>query len=150
MTQFSSTVDFLKVDEELGLILGFAIVCTEDGEPYFDLGSVDPVTGVRTRDHIPDDAMLRKATNFMKNARVACDMHTRDAEGNVVPDGSVVFAFPLTAEIAKSLDITTQRTGLLVAVAPDNPETLAKARRGEYRGFSIGGSLGPDNEILDA
>lgn len=139
MVGFTSTVDFLKVDEDLGLILGFAIVCTEDGEPYFDLQG----------DHIPEDAMLKATTDFMKNARVACSMHARDEAGNVVQDGAVIYAWPMTAEIAASLEITTKRTGLLVGIAPDNPETLAKARRGEYRGFSIGGARGTD-EVVEA
>jgi hypothetical protein len=37
----------------------------------------------------------------MENSRIAKEMHQGDAKG------SVVFAFPLTAEIAKSLGITT-------------------------------------------
>lgn len=139
MTEFTTEVTFLKVEESLGLIIGYAIICKEHGEDYFDLQG----------DHIPEDAMLKASAEFMKNSRAGCTMHARDGQGNVVPDGSVVFAFPMTTDIAKSLDIQVERTGLLVAHQPDNPETLAKARRGEYRGFSIGGRRGRD-EVLDA
>lgn len=122
-------VEFVKLNEELGLLLGFAIVCTEDGEPHFDLQG----------DHIPEDAMLKAATDFMQQSRAAKEMHRGDRIGDVV------FAFPLTTEVAKSLSIETKRTGLLVGVRPTE-EVLEKARKGEYRGFSIGGKRIKDED----
>lgn len=122
-TTITGEATYLKVNDELGLILGFAIVSTEDGEPHFDLQG----------DHIPEDAMMKAALDFMRNSRQAKEMHKGDAIGDVV------FAFPLTDEVAKALEITTKRTGLLIGVKPDSDEALAKARAGEYRGFSIGG-----------
>lgn len=112
-----------KIDEDLGLVFGYAIVSKVDGEPYFDSQG----------DHIPEDAMLKAATDFMVNSRVAKEMH----HGEQV--GAVVFAFPLTAEIAKALDIEARKTGLLIAMRP-GPDVLAKYKSGEYQGFSIGGS----------
>lgn len=138
MSEFVHNVEFLKVDENHGLILGFAIVCKVDGEPYYDLGEPLP-DGGRIQDHIPEDAMVKAAVDFMENSRIAGRMHERDENGKPVQRGRVVFAFPLTSDVAEHLDITTKRTGLLVAIKPDSPEELAKARRGEYRGFSIGG-----------
>jgi hypothetical protein len=135
---FRCDASFLKVDEGLGLIFGFAIVCKVDGKPYFDTGELQ-ADGSRIRDHITEEAMLKSAAAFMADSRVACVMHERTEGGEVVPDGGVVFCFPLTTEIAKSLGIETQKTGLLVAIKPDSAEALAKARAGEYRGFSIGG-----------
>ena len=44
----------------------------------------------------------------------------------------------LSREIAKALDITTKRTGLLVGLRPD-AAMLAKFKSGELSGFSIGG-----------
>lgn len=111
-----------KVDNKLGLVFGFAIVCKQDGKKYFDLQD----------HHIPEDAMLKSATDFMLNSRVSKDMH-RGSE-----DGQVVFAFPLTTDIAKALDITTKKTGLLIAMKPSK-KVLAKFESGEYTGFSIGG-----------
>jgi hypothetical protein len=135
---FSTEATFMKVEESLGLIIGFAVICEVDGQPYYDLGSVDS-EGVRTRDHIPPSAMLKAATEFMANSRVASEMHERDENNKPVRAGEVIHTFPLTAEIAASLDITTKRTGLLVAIKPSDPAVLDKARKGEYRGFSIGG-----------
>lgn len=136
--QFSSQATFLKVEETLGLIIGFACICEVDGEPYYDTG--ETVDGVRFRDHIPPEAMLKAAAEFMKNSRMAGVMHERDGDGQPVSAGNVLFAFPMTAEIAASLDMTTKRTGLLVGLVPDDPEALDKAREGLYRGFSIGGA----------
>ena len=122
MNEFETTATVCKVDESLGLIFGFAIICKQAGKPYFDLQD----------DHIPEDAMLRATTKFMQGARPGNEMHRVD-------DGMVVFSFPLTTDIAKALDIETPTTGWLIAMKPDDPEILAKAARGEYRGFSIGG-----------
>lgn len=127
---FESTAQVCKVDESLGLVFGFAIVCTKDGAPYYDLQG----------DHIPDDSMLKAAADFMENCRVAKDMHTGEQQG------AIVFAFPLTADIAKSMEITSETTGLMIAMKPA-PHMLAKFTSGEYTGFSIGGWRVVDEEV---
>ena len=86
--------------------------------------------------------MLEAAADFMQNSRVAKDMHIAGEEG-VLP-GSVVFAFPLTEEIAKAFDIKTNKTGLLVGMKPGDETILQKFRSGEYTGFSIGGFAASD------
>lgn len=125
----SKYAEVLKVDESLGLVLGWAIVCTKDGEPYWDLQD----------DHIPEDAMLKASADFMEGARVAKEMHSGDAAG------SVVFAFPLTTEIAAAFGVETKTTGLMIAVKPE-PDMLAKFRDGTLTGFSIGGSRLEDED----
>lgn len=125
------TSAILKVDEALGLVFGFAIVCKQDGEPYFDVQD----------DHIPEDAMLAAATDFMLHSRVAKEMHEGD------PAGDIVFAFPLTTDIAKALGIETKTTGLLIAMKPASDEMLRKFRDGELTGFSIGGVRITDEEV---
>jgi hypothetical protein len=125
------TTNIVKVDEALGLVFGFAIVSKEDGEDYFDVQG----------DHIPEDAMLKAATDFMQHSRTAKEMHQGDRAGEVV------FAFPLTTDIAESLDITTKRTGLLIAMKPNDDEMLRKFRDGELTGFSIGGRRIKDEEV---
>lgn len=119
-----------KVDAALGLVFGYAIVCKIDGEDYYDL-NVDP-DGERVPEHIPEDAMLKAAADFMEHHRVAKEMHAGD------PIGPAIFAFPLTTDIAKALDIVPHKTGLLFAMKP-SPDVLAKFVSGEYTGFSIGG-----------
>lgn len=131
--------EFVKVDEELGLVFGFAIVCKTGGKDYYDLHN----------DHIPEESMMRAATDFMLKSRMAGDMHERDQEDAPVAKGNVVFAFPLTTDVAKSLDINTDTTGLLIAMKPDDPEILGKFKSGVYTGFSIGGSYVENEDTFD-
>ena len=130
----SSDVTVAKVDESLGLVFGYAVVCLQNGEPYYDLAD----------DHIPEQAMLKAAASFAQRDRVAKEMH----EGEKA--GEIVFLFPLTTEVAKSLDIETSTTGLLIAMKPSDPAMLEKFRSGEYTGFSIGGRRVTDTPIPDA
>lgn len=130
---FSISADVVKVDPALGLVLGWAIVCKERGEDYFDLQG----------DHIPEDAMLEAATDFMVNARVVKDMHSGEPQG----DG-VVFAFPMTSDIANSFAIQCDKTGLLVGMKP-GPEMLKRFQTGELTGFSIGGRRIAQEELVD-
>ena len=119
-----TNITVTKVDSTLGLVLGWAIVCKVDGQPYFDLQG----------DYIPEDVMLTAATEFMEHSRSAKEMHSG-------PDcGSILFAFPMTEEIAKAYSIDTGgKYGLMVA-AKFEPSVLAKFDSGEYTGFSIGGT----------
>lgn len=125
--------DVVKVDEGLGLVMGYAIICKEDGEPYYDLQG----------DHVPEDAMLEAALEFMLNSQVAKEQHRGEKAG------TVVFAFPMTDEIAKAFDILTPRTGLMIAMKPDEG-MLKKFQLGELTGFSIGGRRIKDEEVDDA
>ena len=125
-----STATVFKVDDGLGLVFGWAIVCAKNGTEYFDTQG----------DHIPEDSMLSAAADFMENSRVGKDMHAGDKVG------PVVFAWPMTADIAKAMGIQTTQTGLMVAMKPP-PEILTKFRNGEYTGFSIGGRRVHDEEV---
>ena len=129
---FEMRAEVVKVDDTLGLVMGYAIVCNEDGEPYFDLQG----------DHIPEDAMLKAALDFMENSQVAKEMHTGDQAG------TVVFAFPMTDDIAKAFDVLTKRTGLMIAMRPD-ADMLKRFQLGELTGFSIGGERLKDEEVDD-
>lgn len=138
------TSQILKVDAEHGLVIGFAIVCKVDGEDYFDLNvDVDGVhKGKAVPENITEDAMLKGALDFAQSARVGNEMHAG-------PDtGEYVFLFPLTTEIAASLDIVTKNTGLLVAYKP-TPDVLAKFKDGTYTGFSMEGSRVRHEEVAD-
>ena len=138
MDQYKFNSKVVKVDDELGLVFGYAIICAKNGEDYFDLQD----------DHIPEDVMLKSALDFMENSQVAREMHGKTPEGQRKQAGTVFFAFPLTADIAKALDIETSTTGLLIAVKPD-AAMLAKFKSGELTGFSIGGSCTRE-ELPDA
>lgn len=119
------------VDDSLGLVFGWAIICKEAGEDYWDV----------QEDHIPEKSMLHSATDFMANSRVIKEMHAGEGKG------TVVFAWPMTGDIAEAMGITTKNTGFMIGVKPDDPEILAKFKSGEYTGFSIGGTRLEDEEI---
>jgi hypothetical protein len=120
----------VKVDDSHGLVFGWAIVCKRDGQDYFDLQA----------DHIPESSMLDAAVDFMQNGALAKEMHEGD------PVGHVLFAFPMTTEIAKAFGIETKQTGLLVAMKP-SPDVLAKFADGTYTGFSVGGRMLEGEEV---
>lgn len=128
---FELRAEVVKVDASLGLVMGHAIVCLEDGEPYYDLQG----------DHIPEDAMLKAALDFMEHSQVAKEMHEGDQAG------TVVFAWPMTTDIAKAFGILTHKTGLMIAIRPSDSAMLEKFQLGELTGFSIGGSRLQDEEV---
>ena len=120
-----------KVDDEHGLVFGFAIVSKINGEEYFDVQG----------DHIPEEAMLEASLDFMENSGAAKEMHQGDQIGKVV------FAFPLTTDIARAMNVTTEKTGLMIAMKPTDPEVLNRFKSGEFTGFSIGGRRMEDEEV---
>lgn len=127
---FNKNCAITKVDDELGLVMGFAIVSTIDGEDYYDSQG----------DNITEKAMLEAAVDFMKDSREAHDMHNGEKMGEVL------FSLPLTSDIAKSLNIETSRTGLIIGMMPSD-DVLAKFKDGTYTGFSIGGKRIEDEDI---
>lgn len=142
MEKFTSFAKVASVSDELGLVFGWAIVCTEKGEPYYDL-NIDTHgehAGKRVPEHIPEATMLKAAADFAA---------TPDRPGNEMHDGpetgSYVFVWPMTADIAKAMGVTTEKTGLMIAYKPA-PEVLAKFKDGTYKGFSIEGFRGESRE----
>lgn len=132
--QKTLNVSVTKVDDQLGIVFGYAIVCQEDGRDYYDIQG----------DFIPEESMLRAAAGFMAGRRAAKAQH---AGG---PVGQVVFGYPLTKDIAAALDIQISRTGFVVGMKPDDADTLEKFATGEFTGFSIGGRRIVDTDMGDA
>jgi len=136
---FKSEITFSKVDESLGLVFGWGAICFEKGEEYYDTQG----------HHFTEDCLLGMVTDFAKSDRVIRDMHIEGDNGII--KGAVVHSFPLTTEIAKAFGITTDRTGWLVAMAPEDDAILKKFASGEYTGFSVGGAFDPASvEIVNA
>lgn len=131
--EFQTSFDVLKVDESLGLVFGWGIICAKNGQPYSD----------RDKERVTPSEMLKSVTDFAAHAeRPTDDMHDGKA------DGSVIHSFPLTSEIAKVFGIECATEGWMVAVKP-SAEVLAKFVDGTYTGFSVGGTVGgwePDEE----
>ncbi len=128
-----------KVDESLGIVFGWAVICKVAGQDYYDwnIDSGGVHKGKLIPEHITEPAMLKSAAAFMASDRPGNEMH----EGGDV--GKFLFAFPLTTDIAKAMGIACAKTGLMVGYqAP--PAVLAKFKSGAYTGFSIEGVRGAD------
>lgn len=87
-------------------------------------------------EQFPEDVTEKAWRDFMKNSRHMDVMHDEK------PMGRVVYAMPMTEDIAKAFGIVDalDRTGVMVGVEILDEEILGKYRSGEYTGFSIGGS----------
>lgn len=127
---FEISATILKVDAGLGLVFGWSIISKVKGVDYIDVQG----------HHIDEPAMLESGMEFMQNSRVAKAMHSGEEAGEVV------FAFPLTTEIAKAFGITSEQTGLMIGMKP-NAAMLQKFVSGEFLGFSIGGQIVESEEI---
>ncbi len=145
--------DVLNVDEEHGLVFGYAIVCKTrqaDGTfaEYYDLNvDVDGVhKGQRVPEHITEDAMFKAAVEAADSGM--------QMPGNVQhagPDtGSYYFMLPVTEEMAKALGWTVEKTGLVVGYHPADDDVLAKFKDGTFTGFSIEGARVEYAEIEEA
>jgi hypothetical protein len=111
----------VKVEEELGLVFCWAFTSKVDGADYFDL-----------HDDKIDEDFVKACAEFMTGARAVDEMHDGQQTGQVV------FAMPMTAEIAKAFGVETDTVGLMIALKPSK-EALAKFKSGEYTGVSIAG-----------
>jgi hypothetical protein len=131
--------DVISVDEEHGLVFGYAIVskianAAGELEDYYDL-NVDQ-DGVHKGQRVPEHITESVGTHVPGN-----DMHAG-------PDvGSYYFMFPVTTEIAKALGWEVKKTGLVVGYHPGDDAMLAKFKNGTYTGFSIEGERVTAEEI---
>jgi hypothetical protein len=129
-------ISFFKVEaisDELGVVYGKAIVCTENGEAYYDLQG----------DHIPENSMEHSGLEFGLGERIGKEMHRGERKG------SFPFLMPITAETKKAFGIECNWTGLAAGFKPDTPELLGKFKDGTYKGFSIGGKRLVDEPQLE-
>ncbi|PYE89593.1 XkdF-like putative serine protease domain-containing protein [Phyllobacterium leguminum] len=116
--------EIVKADDEQRMAYGWASVISEGGKPVIDTQG----------DVIDASELVKSTTEFMADARVAKAMH----EGGQV--GEVLHSFPLTAELAKSLGISSDREGWIVGVKVHDDGIWKRVKSGELRAFSIGGS----------
>lgn len=146
--------DVINVDDEHGLVFGYAIVSKTrdefDGEfeDYYDLNiDQDGIhKGERVPEHITEDAMFKAAVDA---AETGMQMAGNDMHAG--PDvGSYYFMLPVTEEMAKALDWQVKKTGLVVGYHPADDDVLAKFKNGTYTGFSIEGARVEYDEIEEA
>lgn len=114
----------VKVDDELGLVFCWAFTSTTgDGSDHFDLQG----------DCIDQD-FVKACADFMTDGGGAVDeMHDSNATGRVV------FAMPMTPDVAKAFGVVSKTIGLMIALKP-SATALAKFKDGTYTGVSIAGT----------
>ena len=122
--------EILKVDDELGLVFGWGFICTEGGEDHHDT----------QEDNIPVGEMLKATADFMRDSRVMDANHQREQTGDVV------FAMPMTKQIASAYNMDLPKNddgrdveGFMMCVKPHSDEELQKFKNGTYTGFSLDG-----------
>jgi hypothetical protein len=127
------SVEVKKVDKFHKIVMGWAIISQVAGQDYYDLHG----------DNLPEDVMFESSVAFMRNYRVGKDMHY----GSQI--GTVVFAWPMTKDVAASLGMTSNISGLLIGMQIEDADILAKYASGEYTGFSLGGFLTEEPEVIE-
>lgn len=115
--------EVFKFNEEQRLVYGWAYVSTVKGEISLD----------HSGEYIRPDELVKAATNFMLDVRVAKAMHT----GSQI--GEIVHSLPVTKEIATSLGITSDREGWIVCVKVHDDSVWEDVKSGKLSAFSIGG-----------
>lgn len=122
-----------KTDPGLRMVFGWGTICkkrnSENGllEEYIDTDN----------EMFPEDVVLKAWLEFMSgDQRIMDNMH------NEQPVGKVVFAFPMTEDIAASFGLVDKldQTGVIVGTLITDDEVLKKFQTGEYTGYSIGGT----------
>ena len=130
-----TTVEIAKVDDRLGIVFGYGVIC----EKRDATGQLAPFVDVQG-DFVDPRGMLEASADFMAGDRDSLVMH----EGE--PAGQVVFGFPLTSDIAAALGVSIEKTGFIVGIRP-RADVMDRVRSGELRAFSIGGSVLDAEEI---
>jgi hypothetical protein len=136
-----------QINDELGIVVGWAITCTKDGQPYYDLNvdrdgasraSASPSTSTTT-EMFKAAPRLRRATEL----RATSCTRARTSASSCSCSRS-------TDDIYKALfgvEHHAPITGLAVGYKPP-PDVLAKFKSGELRGFSIEG-WHEDSELIE-
>lgn len=122
--QVAGEAKLAKLNEELGLAFFWAFTSTNpDGSEHFDLHG----------DTIDQD-FVKAAMDFMIDGGGVDEMHDEKTTS-----GRVVFAMPMTPDIAAAFGVVSKQSGLMIAIKP-TADQLAKLKDGTYSGVSIGGA----------
>ncbi len=115
--------EILKRDEDQRLVWGWAYVSTVLGEVSKD----------HSGEWIKPQELVKAATNFMLDVRVAKAMHNGDKVGEVV------HSMPITKELSEALGIHSDREGWVLCMKIHDETTWNLVKSGKLSAFSIGG-----------
>ena len=122
--QFQKNAEVQIVKAAGNVLIGWGVVSKVNGRPLVD----------RQGDHIPEAALYDAVKEFSKGERPALLQHGGE------PMGRMIFSFPLTDDVKKSLGIVCEKSGWLVGVEC-SADVISKFDDGDLTGFSIGGRL---------
>lgn len=117
------THEITKVDDELGVVYGWASVTTVKGKLVEDSQG----------DTVETTEMVKAAHEFVSDARVAKVMHDGSQVGEIVE--SLVFS----EDIQKALGVDLGLEGWFIGMRVTDESILKRARDGDLPMFSIGG-----------
>ena len=115
--------EVFKVDTDERLVYGWAYVSTVNGEISLD----------HSGEYVSPDTLVKAATNFMLDIRIAKANHDGDQVG------SVVHSLPITKELSEALGIQTDREGWIIAMKIHDEGVWQMVKSGKLTSFSIGG-----------
>jgi hypothetical protein len=113
----------IKIDEEQRIVWGWASVTSLNGETIVD----------KQGDIIEPRTLEKAATEFMLGARNGLTMHKGE------PTTTIVHSMLFTDDVKKAFDIESPYEGWLIAVKVHCDETWDQVKKGQFKGFSIGG-----------
>jgi hypothetical protein len=135
------TMSLEKSDEDQRMAWGWASVTTLNGQPLEDLQG----------DVIETEELQKAVHEFVRKKRVMGEMHT------IIGTGDIVDSIVLTKDLQRAMGIDLGKEGWFVGVHVTNDSTWSKVKKGELRGFSLGGfgvrelmkSMGDDEEAVE-
>lgn len=111
----------IHIDKANTLIFGWAVISEIDGQEFFNVHDT----------HVPaNQELLKAAMDYATDRDAKVLMNHTGA-----PVGELLFAFPVTSEIAAAMGFTSKFNGLLVGIKA-NETLLAKFEDGTLTGFS--------------
>lgn len=117
------TMALEKIEDDQRMAWGWASVTTRNGQPLEDLQG----------DVIETEELQKAVHEFVRKKRIMGEMHT------VIGTGDIVDSIVFTDDIQKALGIDLGKEGWFVGVHVTSDSTWARVKKGELRGFSLGG-----------
>lgn len=130
-------VAIAKVDAPLRTVFGWVLLTEVDGIPYVD----------KQGDIVTEDSLERAAIEFVFERGTVSIMHRRTPDGEPVKIGKVVESVVISDAKLKAMGLPIPESvgprgwwvGVKFLSTPEADAVWERVKRGELKGFSIGG-----------
>lgn len=123
-TKFETQMKLESYDEELGVIVGYALISSINGERYFyDLQNT----------HYTESSIVKAVLKATRSGMTP-SFHEHNSYKHA---GHIAFMMPVTSSMSGAMGMTFDKTGLIVGIEA-TPEAIKKYKNGEYVGLSFG------------